>query len=87
MTRLRREMLKLKATRWKNLTFGEKVLKVILTVVKWTLILTVGFVVVGAAVSVLAGIILAFAFVNAIIGGINIAGDAYRPGDRYIWFR
>ena len=87
MTNLRREMLKLKATKWRNLTLGEKVLKVILGLVKWGLIITVGLAAAGVVLSVVLGAVLAFAVVGAIADGFDIAANAYRPGDVYVRFR
>ena len=87
MTNLRKKMLKLKMTKWKNLTLGEKVLTVVAKLVKWALIIAVGI----AAATVVAGIAIAifvaYAIIGAISGGFYDASNAYRTGDCYVHFR
>lgn len=87
MKRLRAKMRRLKLTTWNQLTLGEKIAKVIISLVKTSLIVAVvgcgAAVVLGAAV----GIFVAFAIVSAISGGLADASRAYRPGDQYVrWF-
>lgn len=84
MKRLIAKIRKIRMTRWGGLTHGEKVAKVIMTLIKWAAIAAVAAVVVGGIIAVAAGIFIAFAIASAIAGGFENASRAYRPGDRYV---
>lgn len=80
------KMKKLKVTSWRNLTLGEKVLKVILTLVKIALIAAVIGIVIAGAVTIGIGILVAFGIATAISGGLRNASYAYKPGDINVRF-
>lgn len=80
------KMKKLKITRWSNLTLGEKILKVIVTLVKIALVAAVCAVVIAGVFSIGVGILVAFGIASAISGGLRNASYAYKPGDIYVKF-
>lgn len=80
------KMKKLKVTRWSNLTLGEKVLKVITTLIKIALVVAVIGVVIAGVFSIGVGILVAFGIASAISGGFRDASHAYRPGDIHVTF-
>lgn len=81
------KMKSLRMTRWESLTTGQKVLKVITTIVKTALIVTVVGVIGAVVLGAIAGIVLAFGIASAIAGGFADASRVYRPGDQYVrWF-
>ncbi len=87
MKKLIVKMRKLKLTPWAKLTRGEKVAKVIITLLKISAIVAIGLALAGVVLAVIAGIAVAFGIASAIAGGFNDASRAYRYGDRrYKWF-
>lgn len=81
------KMKSLRMTRWESLTTGQKVLKVITTIVKVGLIVAVVGVIGAVVLGAITGIMIAFAIASAIAGGFADASRAYRPGDQYVrWF-
>ena len=83
MKKLVVKMRKVKMTRWNKLTTGEKVMKVVMFMVKAALAVAL-VAVVGAVVL---GLVVGFAVMNAVAGGFKNAANAYNPGDRYVRFR
>lgn len=81
---MRARMRKLKMTRWGKLTRGEKVAKVILTIVKFVVLGSLIAIGITAIVSVAVAIFVASAVIDAVCGGLDNASKAYRPGDRYV---
>lgn len=80
-------MRSLRAARWHSLTTGQKVLKVITSIIKVALIVTVVGVVAAVVLGAATGIIMAFGIASAIAGGFADASRVYRPGDQYVrWF-
>lgn len=86
MKKLFAKMKKVRMTRWSKLTTGEKVMKVIMKLIKWALIAAVVITVVSLVASAFMGVIIAFGIMNAVAGGFRNASRAYRPGDRYVRF-
>lgn len=84
MKKLFAKMKKIRMTRWHKLTRGEKVAKVIMTLIKWALLIVIGLTVAGIIAAVVAGVIVAFGIISAISGGLNDASHAYQSGDRYV---
>ncbi len=84
MKKLSAKIRKIRMMRWSKLTRGEKVAKVIMTLVKWAAIAAVAVVVVGGIIAAAAGVFIAFAIAGAITGGFENASHAYRPGDYYV---
>ncbi len=91
MKKLFAKVKRIRATRWCKLTRGEKVAKVVMSLVKYAAIVAVVVTVVGVIASVIAAIVLgvaiAFAITSAISGGFAAAGNAYIPGERYVRFK
>ena len=83
MKKLVAKMRKVKMTRWNKLTTGEKVMKVVMFMVKAALFAAL-VAVVGAVVL---GLVVGFAVMNAVAGGFKNAANAYNSGDRYVRFR
>jgi hypothetical protein len=73
---------KLKATPWKNLTTGEKVLRVVTKLLKWAVIIALIVTIGSVVLAVVAGVGIALAICNALAGGFHNAGQAY-SGRRY----
>ena len=86
MKRKVNKMRKLKMTRWNKLTLGEKIIKVVVSLLKVAAIAAIAITIAGVAVAVVAGIAIAFAIANAIASGFENASKAYRPGDVYVRF-
>ena len=86
MKKLVAKMRKVKAYKWNMLSSGEKVLKVVMKLVKLALIA----VLVAGAVALAAGVgfavIVALGVANAVGGGFRNASRAYRPGDGHVRF-
>lgn len=74
-------------TRWNKLTLGEKIIRVVISLLKVAAIAAVAITIAGVVVAVGAGIVVAFAIAGAIGGGFKNASKAYRPGDIYVRFR
>ncbi len=86
MKKLFAKMRKVRMTRWRKLTSGEKVMKVVMTLVKYAVLAAVVAAVASAVVAVAVGVVVAFGVMNAVAGGLGNASRAYRPGDRYVRF-
>lgn len=87
MKRIRNKMRRLRMTRWNKLTLGEKIIRVVISLLKVAAIAAVAITIAGVVVAVGAGIVVAFAIAGAIGGGFKNASKAYRPGDIYVRFR
>lgn len=87
MKKLIREMRKLKVTRWKDLTTAERIAKVVLSLIKYAVIIALIVTVAGVVLAIAAGVFVAFAVAGAISGGFTEASHAHRAGDRYVRFR
>lgn len=81
MKKLVAKMRKIRMTHWDKLTFGEKIIGIVMSLVKIAAIVAVGALIIGVAVSVAAGVAIAFGIASAIAGGFGDASRAYRPGD------
>jgi hypothetical protein len=77
------KMKKVRVTRWDNLTSDEKVMKVVMTLVKFALIIALIVTVGSVVLAVVGGIVIAFAIMSAVAGGFHNAGQAYSSRDRY----
>lgn len=86
MKRLVAKIRRIRRTAWSKLTLGEKVLDVVMRLLKWGVIIALGATVLGIVAVVVFGFIGAFAIAGAIAGGFGDASRAYRPGDRYVKF-
>ncbi len=86
MKKLVMKMRKVRMTRWNKLTSGEKVMKVVMKLVKYALFAAVAALVVSALAAVVVGAVVAFGVMNAVAGGFRDASRAYRPGDRNVRF-
>ena len=86
MKKLVAKMRKVKAYKWNMLSSGEKVLKVVMKLVKLALIavLVAGAVALAAGVGFAVSVALGVA--NAVGGGFRNASRAYRPGDVHVRF-
>lgn len=71
MKKLRAKIRKAKITRWSKLTFGEKILKVVMKLIKIAVIVAVALLVAGVVVSVVLGAAIAFGIARAIGGGFD----------------
>ena len=84
MKKLVAKMRRLKMTRWNKLTLGEKIAKVVISLIKVAAIVAIGLAVAGVVVAVVAGVVIALAIGSAIAGGFGNASRAYRslnPGN------
>lgn len=86
MKRLVAKVRMIKMTPWSRRTFGEKVLSVVLGLVKWAAIIALAVTVLGIIAAIAFSVFGAFAIAGAIAGGFGDASRAYRPGDRYVKF-
>lgn len=86
MKKLVAKMRKVRMIRWNKLTTGEKVMRVIMILVKAVAIIAVVAAVVSVALAAVAGIVVGFAIMSAVAGGFRDASRAYRTGDRYVRF-
>jgi hypothetical protein len=77
------KMKKVRVTQWDKLTSGEKILKVIMTLIKFALIIALIVTVGSVILAVVAGVVIAFAIMSAVAGGFHNAGQAYSSRDRY----
>lgn len=77
----------IKITSWGDRTLGEKLVSVVVGLIKVAAIAAIATVVIGALVAVIAGAAVAFGIVSAIAGGFGDASKAYRSGDVYVKFR
>ena len=85
--KIMKKMRKIKMTTWRKRTSGEKVLSVIITLIKLALIIAAVVTVAGVVFAIGFGIFAAFAIVNAISGGFEMASNAYKSGDIYVRFK
>jgi hypothetical protein len=80
------KMKRIQSTSWAKLTLGEKILKVIMTLVKWAAIIAVVVCIGGVVLAVVAGFAIALAIGGAVGAGFHNAGESYSGryyGDRY----
>ena len=87
MLKFKEKMLKLRMTKWRNLTLGEKILKAVTKLIKIALIVAIGYFVVNVVLGIVIAGYVAFAIAGAVADGFGIAANAYRPGDCYVHFR
>ncbi len=87
MKKMFAKMRKVRMSRWNKLSAGEKVLKVVMKLVKWALVAALVVAVAGVAVVAAVGLFVGFAIMNAVSGGFYNASRAYRSGDVYVRFR
>ncbi len=81
MKRLIAKMRKLKITRWEKLTLGEKIIKIIMSLIKIAIVAAIVVTVIGCLGAIIFGAVIALGIGNAIAGGFRNAGRAYVPGD------
>lgn len=74
MKRLRDKMKRIKMMRWNKLTLGEKIAKVIITLLKIAVIVAIGLAVAGIVFAVAMGLIVASCMASAIAGGFDYVG-------------
>ena len=86
MKKLIARMRKVRITRWNKLTLGEKILKIVMKLVKAAVIIAIVVAAASVVVAVVGGLLVGFAMISAVAGGFRNASRAYRPGDRYIRF-
>ena len=84
MRKFRAKMRRIKATRWHKLTLGEKVLAIVMGLIKWGLIAAVVFAVVSFIAVAVVAVVIGLAAGNAIAEGFGNASRAYRPGEHYV---
>lgn len=80
------KMRLLKVKKWNKLTSGEKVLRVVMTVLKWVAIIALVVTLFAGFMAVVVGIVIGLGIMGAVGGGFTNASRAYRPGDRYVRF-
>lgn len=80
------KLRKVRAYKWNMLSSGEKVLKVVMKLVKWALIAAAVVAVFSVVASVVLAVMVALAFASAVGGGFRNASKAYRPGDVHVKF-
>ena len=83
MKKLRAKIRKIKSTKWKSLTLGEKIAKVIMTLLKVAVIVAVVLAIAGVAFAVVMALIISSCIVNAIADGFNYVGY----DETYVRFR
>lgn len=86
MKRLVAKMRKVRMARWDMLSSGEKVMKVVMKLVKWIAVAAVVALVFSAIAAVVVGAVAALAIMNAVSGGFAEASRARRAGERYVRF-
>ena len=79
MKKLRAKMRRLKVTRWNKLTIGEKIMKIVITLLKLAAIVAL----VVTAVSVVFSAAVVFIFIGGIIAGLGYSG----PSEHIVWIR
>lgn len=84
MKRIVNKIRKIRMTRWNKLTSGEKVMKVVMDLVKYAAIVALIVALSSVIVAVAAGVLVAFGIMSAVAGGFKDASKAYRPGDVYV---
>lgn len=87
MKKIRDKIKRIRMMRWSKLTLGEKIAKVIISLLKVAAIVAVVVTIAGFALAIVAGFAVAFGIASAISGGFYNASRAYRPGDIYVKFR
>lgn len=83
MKRLTAKIRRLRTTRWAKLTRGERIAKVIFSLLKAAAVIALIVAVVSAAISIALGIMLAMGIASAIGGGFGYIGY----NERVIRFR
>lgn len=83
MKKFRAKMRKIRMTRWSKLTLGEKIIRVIINLLKIAVIVAVVVAIASAVFAVAMGLIIAFGIVNALAGGFNYVGY----NERYVRFK
>lgn len=84
MKKFRAKMKKIKMMRWSKLSLGEKIAKVIISLLKIAAIVAIGLALASVVVAAVMGVVVAFGIANAISGGLYNASKAYCPGDIYV---
>lgn len=83
---MKNKIRRMRTTRWNKLTTGEKVAKVMISLVKTAAIIAIVLLIASIAVAVAAGVAVAFGIASAIAGGFSNASRAYTPGEKYVRF-
>lgn len=86
MKKILAKVRKVRAYKWNMLSRGEKVLKVIMKLVKWALIAAVVAGVIALVASLWVAVVLGLGIMSAVGGGFRNASKAYRPGDIHVKF-
>lgn len=77
---------KIRMTRWSKLTSGEKVICVMIGLLKWLVIAGLILAGLGLVAVIMVSLFVTSCIVSSISGGFNNASHAYRPGDRNVRF-
>lgn len=59
-------------------------MRIICKLVKWAIIIALVVGVISVLISGVLGVFVAFGICSAISGGLEMAGNAYQPGDIYV---
>lgn len=86
MRKMIRKMRWIKVTRWSDLTTGERILRVVMALVKLAVIGALVAVLVSGLLAVIVGVVVGLGMMGAVAGGFTNASRAYKPGDRYVRF-
>lgn len=86
MKKIMAKLRKVRAYKWNMLSSGEKVLKVIMKLVKWALIVAAVVGIIALVASVWVAAVIGLSIASAVGGGFRNASKAYRPGDVHVKF-
>lgn len=86
MRKIIAKVRKIRMTRWNKLTSGEKVIDVMVSLLKWAAIAALVLAGLGLVAVVVAALFVTSCIVSSISGGFENASHAYRPGDRNVRF-
>lgn len=84
MKKIVNKIRKVRMTRWNKLTSAEKVMRIVMDLVKYAAIVALIVALSSVIVAVAAGVFIAFGIMSAVAGGFSNASKAYRPGDVYV---
>lgn len=83
MKKLRAKIRRIRSTEWKKLSRGEKIVNVLISLLKVAAIVAAVLAIAGFAFAVFMGFVIASCIVNAIIGGF----DYVHYDESYVRFR
>lgn len=86
MKKIIAKVRKIRRTQWNKLTSGEKVIDVMLSLLKWGVIAGLILAGLGLVAVVVISLFVTSCIVSSISGGFENASHAYRPGDRNVRF-